>query len=80
MRPPMNGSGSVDESFEIKLRNHKTEPATVRVVEHLYRWSNWTITDESATHRQTDSKTIEYDVTLQPNEEKTVTYTAHYSW
>jgi hypothetical protein len=80
MRPPMNGSGSVDESFEIKLRNHKTEAATVRVVEHLYRWSNWTITDESATHRQTDSKTIEYDVTLQPNEERTVTYTAHYSW
>src|SRR6202142_3754204 len=31
--------GFVDESFEIKLRNHKKEPATVRVVEHLYRWS-----------------------------------------
>jgi hypothetical protein len=72
--------GYVDESFEIKLRNHKTAPATVRVVEHLYRWSNWTIAQESATHRQTDSKTIEYEVTLQPDEERTLTYTAHYTW
>ena len=77
MRQP---GGYVDESFEIKLRNHKTEPATVRVVEHLYRWSNWVIVQESAKHRQTDSKTMEYDVTLQPDEERTVTYTAHYTW
>ncbi len=27
----------LDESFEIKLRNHKKEPVEVRVVEHLYR-------------------------------------------
>jgi len=26
----------VDESFEIKLRNHKKEPVEIRVVEHLY--------------------------------------------
>ena len=31
-------SGWADESFEIKLRNHKKEAVTVRVVEHLYRW------------------------------------------
>ena len=73
-------SGWVDESFEIKLRNHKKEAATVRVVEHLYRWSNWVITQESAAHRQTDSRTMEYEVTLQPDEEKTLTYTAHYTW
>ena len=33
----------VDESFEIKVRNHKTTPVEVRIVEHLYRWSNWDI-------------------------------------
>jgi hypothetical protein len=72
--------GFVNESFEIKLRNHKKEAATVRVVEHLYRWSRWAITQESAPHRQTDSKTVEYDVTLQPDEERVLTYTAHYTW
>jgi len=72
--------GRLDESFEIKLRNHKKEAATVRVVEHLYRWTNWAITQESDAHRQVDSRTIEYEVTLQPDEEKTLTYTAHYTW
>jgi hypothetical protein len=71
---------SLDESFEIKLRNHKKEAATVRVVEHLYRWTNWVITQESAPHRDVDSRTVEYELTLQPDEEKTLTYTAHYTW
>ena len=72
--------GFLDESFEIRLRNHKKEAATVRVVEHLYRWSTWVITEESATHRQVDSKTIEYTETLQPDEEKVLTYAVHYTW
>lgn len=73
-------NGYLDESFEIKLRNHKKEAATIRAVEHLYRWTNWVITQESATHSQTDSRTVEYDVTLQPDEERVLTYTAHYTW
>jgi hypothetical protein len=76
----MPSNGFVDESFEIKLRNRSKEPASVRVVEHLYRWSNWVITQESMSHRQTDSRTVEYDVTIPAGEERTVTYTAHYTW
>ena len=76
----MQPGGWADESFEIKLRNHKKEEATVRVVEHLYRWSNWVVTQESAAHRQVDSRTIEYEITLRPDEERTLTYTAHYTW
>jgi len=73
-------NGWVDESFEIRLRNHKNEPVTVRVVEHLYRWQNWAITKESDPHTQKDSRTIEYVVTLQPDQEKVIAYTAHYTW
>lgn len=72
--------GWLDEAFEIHLRNHKKEAVSVRVVEHLYRWTNWAITQESAAHRQTDSKTIEYEVTLKPGEDRALTYTAHYTW
>ena len=71
---------TVDESFEIKLRNHKKERVAVRVVEHLYRWSNWAIEQESDQHRKIDSRTIEYEVSLQPDQEKTITYSAHYYW
>jgi hypothetical protein len=69
-----------DESFEIKLRNHKKEPVTIRVVEHLYRWNNWEITAHSDDFNKTDSQTMEFNVPVAPDEEKTVTYTVHYSW
>jgi hypothetical protein len=71
---------TIDESFEIKLRNHKKEPVEIRVVEHLYRWSNWKITAKSDDFVKKDAQTIEFRVPVKPDEEKTVTYTVHYSW
>jgi hypothetical protein len=74
------GKNTATESFEIKLRNHKKEPVDVRVVEHLYRALTWDIASNSTDYKKTDSHTIEFPVTVAPDEEKTVTYTAHYSW
>jgi len=71
----------MDESFEIKLRNRKkTDAVEIRVVEPLYRWSNWSITAKSDDFVKKDSQTIEFNVPVKPDEEKTVTYTVHYSW
>ena len=70
----------IDETFEIKLRNRKPEPVEFRVVEHLYRWSNWDITAKSDDFKKTDAQTIEFRVPVKPDEERTVTYTVHYSW
>jgi hypothetical protein len=70
----------LDETFEIKVRNHKKEPVDVRVVEHLYRWITWDIPVHSDPFKKTDSKTIEFPVTIAPDEERTITYTAHYTW
>jgi hypothetical protein len=74
------GQRWLDESFEIKLRNHKKEPVVVRVVEHLYRGATWEITAKSDTYLKTDSQTIEFRVQVAPDSEKTVTYMAHYTW
>lgn len=72
---------TMDESFEIKLRNRKKDtPVEIRVVEHLYRWNNWDITAKSEDFVKKDSQTIEFRVPVKPDEEKTVTYTVHYSW
>jgi hypothetical protein len=71
---------TVDESFEIRLRNHKKEPMEIRVVEHLYRWNNWEIMKNSDPFTKIDSKTIEYRVTVPADGEKVVTYTSHYTW
>jgi hypothetical protein len=71
---------TLDESFEIKLRNHKKEPVEIRAVEHLYRWNNWEIVQKSDPFLKTDAQTIEFLVQVKPDEEKTVSYTVHYSW
>lgn len=70
----------LEEAFEIKLRNRKKEPVEVRVTERLYRWLNWELTQASDTYAKTDSRNIEFRVTLQPDEEKIVTYRVRYDW
>jgi hypothetical protein len=75
------GDKWIDESFEIKLRNRKKDaPVEIRVVEHLYRWSNWTLTAQSDEFTKKDAQTIEFRIPVKPDEERTVTYTVHYSW
>ncbi|MGH9469126.1 MAG: DUF4139 domain-containing protein [Terriglobia bacterium] len=70
----------LDESFEIRLNNHKQQPVEVRVVEHLYRGDTWEITQHSNAFVKQDSHTIEFRVQVRPNGQKVVTYTVHYTW
>ena len=70
----------MDESFEIHVRNHKKEAASVRVVEHLYRWTNWKITEQSSDWHKNDAQTVEFPVTVASDGEQVITYTVHYSW
>jgi hypothetical protein len=70
----------MDETFEIRLRNHKKEAVDVRAVEHLYRWTNWKLTEQSSQFKKHDAQTIEFPVTIAPNGEQVITYTVHYSW
>jgi hypothetical protein len=69
-----------DEWFEIELRNHKEEPTVITVVEHLYRWRNWEISENDCEFSKKDSHTIEFEVALAPDEKKTIKYKVHYSW
>ena len=69
-----------DETFEIKLRNHKKEAVEIRVVEHLYRWINWEIAEKSDTFLKTNAQEMEFRVQVKPGEEKVVAYKVHYSW
>lgn len=67
-----------EEAFEIKVRNRKAEPVNVRVVEHLYRWSNWRVVQQSDQFVKKDAQTIEFHVTVPPDAEKVVTYRVRY--
>ena len=68
------------ESFEIKIRNHKTEPVEVLVKETLYRWSNWEITDSNRKWTKHDSNTIHFPVQVDKDGEQVITYTVRYTW
>ncbi len=70
----------MEESFEIRVRNHKKDPVNVRVVEHLYRWNSWKLTAQSHDWQKKDAQTIEFPVTVPPDGEQVVTYTVRYSW
>jgi hypothetical protein len=70
----------MDESFEIKVRNHKKDEVEVRVTEHLYRWINWDITAKSMDFSKKDSKTIEFRKKVPADGEEVITYTVHYTW
>ncbi|MCY2928852.1 MAG: hypothetical protein NTV86_05045, partial [Planctomycetota bacterium] len=70
----------ISETIEIKVRNHKKEAVTVRCKEPLYRWVNWNVTAKSDEFTKLDARTIAFDVMIEPDKEKTVTYTVEYTW
>jgi len=77
---PHSDKKRADESFEIKLRNHKDADVVVTVVERLYRWSGWEITEASRKWTKKDAQTIEFEVPVPKDGEETVTYTVRYRW
>ncbi|MGH8046264.1 MAG: DUF4139 domain-containing protein [Chthoniobacterales bacterium] len=70
----------MEEAFEIKVRNHKKEAVEVRVVEHFFRYDQWKMKAKSDEYTKLDSHTVEFRMSLEPDEEKTITYRIHYSW
>lgn len=69
------------ESFEIKLHNRKAdESATIIVPERLYRWRDWQIIESSTPFVKVDNATIEFEITLAPGAEESLTYTVEYSF
>ena len=73
-------NSNADESFEIRIRNHKKEPVDILVVEHLYRAATWDITQNSTEFSKKDSSTIEFPVKVAGDGEQKVIYTVRYNW
>ena len=71
---------SVEETFEIKVKNHKDEAIEVMVYEHPWRWSEWEITKSNAEWEKVDQTTIRFPVKIAKNSEKVVSYTVRYTW
>jgi hypothetical protein len=76
----LNEKKSFQETFEIRLRNHKESDVVVRVVEHLYRWNNWKIAESSQKYTKKDAQTVEFETSVKKDGETVVTYTVKYTW
>jgi len=70
----------MEETYQITLRNHKDEDVEVRVVEHMFRWTEWKILESSHEYEKLDAQTIEFRVPVEANGETVVTYTVRYEW
>lgn len=71
---------TIEETFEVSLRNHKKQGVQVQVVERLYRWVNWKINDETAPFHKRDAQTVEFPIRVAADGSQTLRYTVRYSW
>jgi hypothetical protein len=77
----LNTKGRVmEESFEIKVRNHKEQAVEVIVRENLYRWSQWSLIQQSIPSEKKDARTVEFPVRVAAGGEAVVTYRVRYTW
>jgi len=75
-----SAKNSAEESFEIVLKNHKKQDVMVRVLERLYRYSNWKVLESSHPYEKRDSRTLEFPVKVPADGKTVVTYKVRYSW
>jgi hypothetical protein len=77
----VNTKGRVmEEAFEITVRNHKDQAVEVVVRENLYRWSQWTLVQQSQPSEKKDARTVEFPVKVAADGEAKVTYRVRYTW
>jgi hypothetical protein len=71
---------TIDESYEIMLKNQKATPVMVTVLEHMNRGQNWELTEKPREFTKRDSNTIEIPVTVAARGETKLTYSVRYTW
>jgi hypothetical protein len=62
----------IETSFQITLKNHKTEPVEVTIVEHAY--GDWEILDPSTPFTKKDATTFEFVAKCDPEKPFVLTY------
>jgi hypothetical protein len=69
---------SREETYEIKLRNHKENAIEVLAIEHL--WGDWKITQSTHEYRKKDARTVEFPLPVPKDGETILTYTVRFRW
>ena len=72
------GDKAREETYEIKLRNHKKEMVEIVVVEHF--WGEWSITNSSYRYDKKDAYTVEFRIPVAKDGESVLKYTVRFEW
>jgi len=75
-----NAAKRMTETFKIEIRNQKAASQKVRVIERLYRWTNWKITSNNQPFAKIDAENIAFDVVVNPEGKAEIVYAVTYSW
>jgi hypothetical protein len=71
---------TLNESFSIRLSNAGNGAQAVVVREHLFRWTQWNITQSSLKFDKRNADTVEFNVDVPANGNAQLTYTVQYQW
>ncbi len=72
------GERAREESWEIRLRNHKKEKVEVMVIEHF--WGEWKITESNYRYTKKDAYTVEFKIPVAQDGESVLKYTIRVEW
>jgi hypothetical protein len=70
----------IEETIEIRLRNYKSQPVEVRVVERLFRWSSWVVFNVSTPFTRLNPMAIDFRASVPAGQETVVRYIVRYTW
>jgi hypothetical protein len=70
----------MEETIEIKVRNHKKEPVDVLVRETLFRWSKNDVVESNQRYEREDARTVRFPVKVPADGEAVVRYQVRYTW
>ncbi len=74
------GDWSDEFSYEVVVRNHKSDEARVTLKQTAYFWGEWKVVEASAEHERPDNHTIQFEVVVPPDGETTVSYAIRTRW
>jgi hypothetical protein len=70
----------MEETVEVKVRNHKEQPVEVLVREVLFRWTGNEILETTHPYERDDARTVHFPVTVPADGEVTIRYRVRYTW
>ena len=74
------GDWTDEFDYELVVRNHKTEEATVSLVHHPYHWGEWSVRRASHDHVRADNNTLTFEVVVPADGETKLTYRIRNRW